>query len=77
MGIKVMGHNWSLFKALIPGKLPIYLGMNVDNILYYSISDDVEELFEQGLQSKIKMDLVGTVSWICGQAYEQYTTRQT
>ena len=52
MEFKVMGHNECVFKVLIPGKLPIYLGMYVDNIVYYSISDDVEEWFEQGLQSK-------------------------
>ena len=71
MGFKAMRQDRCVFKAtLIPGKLPIYLGMYVDNFVYYSISDDVEEWFEQGLQSKIKVDLMGTVSWFCGQAYE-------
>ena len=34
----------------------------------------MEAWFEQGLQSKVKVDFMGTVSWFLGQAYEWFTT---
>ena len=58
----------------IPGKPQIYLGLYVDDLIYYSTSDEVEEWFEQGLQSKVKVDFMGITSWFLGQAYEWFTT---
>ena len=48
--------------------------MYVDDFVYYSTFDEVEEWFKQGLQLEIKVDFMGTVSWFIGQAYEWYTT---
>ena len=42
---------------------PIYLGMFVDDFIYYSKSDKVEEWFEETLGSKLKVDFMGAVSW--------------
>ena len=62
-----MGQDQCVFMATpIPGKPPIYLGLYVDDFVYYSTSDEVEKWFEQGLQSKVKVDFSGTVSWFLG-----------
>ena len=75
MGFEAMGQDQCVSKATpIPGKPPIYLGLYVDDFVYYSTSDEVEAWFEQGLQSKVKVDFLGTVSWFLGQAYEWFTT---
>ena len=58
----------------IPGKPLIYLGLYVENFVYYSTSDEFEEWFEQGLQSKVKIDFMGTVSWFLEQVYEWFIT---
>ena len=43
MGFEAMGQDQCVFKANpIPGKPPIYLGLYVDDFVYYSTSDEVE-----------------------------------
>ena len=51
-------------------KPPIYLGLYVDDFVYYSNSDEVEQWFEKNLQSHIKVDFMGDVQWFLGQRYE-------
>ena len=71
MKFEAMGQDRCVFKCTpFPGKPPIYVGLYVDDFIYYSPSDKVEEWFEQQLQSKVKVDFMGTVSWFLGQAYE-------
>lgn len=66
-----MGQDLCVYKCTpIPGKPPIYLGFYVDDFVFYSKSEEVEEWFEQQLKSKVKVDFMGTVSWFLGQAYE-------
>ena len=75
MGFVAMGQDRCVFMATpIPGKPPIYLGLYVDDFVYYSTSDKVEAWFEQGLQSKVKVAFMGTVSWFLEQAYKWFTT---
>ena len=63
MGFVAMGQDQCVLMATqIPEKPPMYLGLYVDDCFYYSTSDEVEEWFEQGLQSKVKVDFMGTVS---------------
>ena len=47
----------------LKGHPPIYVGLYVDNLVYYSKSDKVEEWFEMSLKSHIKVDFMGDVSW--------------
>ena len=50
IGFEAMGQDRCVFKATpISGKPPIYLGLYVDDFVYYSTSDEVEAWFEQGL----------------------------
>ena len=47
MGFEAMGQDQCVFKATpIPGKPLIYLGLYVDDFVYYSTSGELEEWFE-------------------------------
>ena len=71
IGFESMGQDRCVYKCTpIPGKPPICLGLYVDDFVFYSKSEEVEEWFEQQLKSKVKVDFMGTVSWFLGQAYE-------
>ena len=73
VGFESMGQDRCVYKFTpIPGKPPIHLGLSVDDFIFYSKSEEVEEWFEQQLKSKVKVDFIGTVSWFLGQAYEWY-----
>ena len=55
------------------GQPPIYVGLYVDDFVYYSTSDKVEQWFEQQLKSHVKVDFMGDVSWFLGQRYDWHT----
>ena len=62
-----MPHDLCVFKATpIVGKPPILLGCYVDDFIYYSKDDTVEEWFEQQLSTKLRVDFMGAVSWFFG-----------
>ena len=42
----------------------------MDNFIYYSNLDEVEQWFEKNLQLNIKVDFMGDVQWFLGQQYE-------
>ena len=46
----------------IEGQPPIYVGLYVNNIIYYSKSNKVEEWFEENLKSHVKVDFMGGTS---------------
>ena len=52
------------------GTTPIYVGLYVDDLVYYSKSDKVEEWFENQLKSHVKVDFMGDASWFLGQRYD-------
>ena len=51
---------------LLPNKSPLYLGIYVDDIIYFSADDSVEKEFETRLQSKVNTDFMGKVSHYLG-----------
>ena len=51
---------------LIPGKAKLYLGIYVDDFVYFSKDPEVEKIFEQKLQSKTQTDFMGKVSHFLG-----------
>ena len=56
MGFDSMDHNNCVYKCTpIKGQPPIYVGLYVDNIVFYSNSDKVEEWFENYLKSHLKV----------------------
>ena len=67
MGFKAMPQDNCVLKCTpIPGEPPIYVGIYVDDFIYYSKSDKVEEWFEQNLKSHVKVDFMGGVDWFLG-----------
>ena len=60
----------------LEGQPPIYVGLYVDNLIYYSPSDKVEEWFENGFRSHLKVDFMGDASWFLGQRYEWHKDEQ-
>ena len=65
-----MDQDKCVFKCTpFEGQPPIYVGLYVDDIVYYSSSDKVEEWFETNLRSHIKDDFMGPTSWFLGSRY--------
>lgn len=54
---------------------PIYVGIYVDDFIYYSKLDKVKEWFKQQLKSHVKVDFMGDGSWFLGQHYEWNTDK--
>ena len=71
MRFEAMGQDKYVYKCTpIEGQPPIYVGLYVDDLIYYSPSDAVEEWFENNLKSHLKVDFMGDASWFLGQRYE-------
>ena len=71
MGFESMPQDPCVFKATpFPNEPPILLGMYVDDFVYYSKSDKVEQWFERTLGSKLTVDFMGAVSWFLGCHYD-------
>jgi hypothetical protein len=67
MGLKASDHSPCLFTGvLIPGEPPIYVGIYVDDIIYFSASDNVEKHFEHLLSSLGQVDIMVQVSLFLG-----------
>ena len=54
------------YGTLLPNEPPLYLGLYVDDFVYFSESDNVEKEFEKRFSSKLDMDLNGPVSYFLG-----------
>jgi len=67
MGLQCSPNSPCLFKgSLIPGEPPIYVGIYVDDIIYFSASDSVERSFEASLSTIGTVDFMGQVSLFLG-----------
>ncbi len=67
MGLQSSPNSPCLFVGtLIPGEAPIYVGIYVDDIIYFSKSDLVERQFEQGLSTIGSVEFMGQVSLFLG-----------
>jgi len=63
MGLSSSSTSPCLFMGtLISGEPPIYIGMHVDDIKYFSSSDPVERKFEDLLSTIGSVDFMGQVS---------------
>jgi hypothetical protein len=54
------------YGTVIPGQPPVYVGIYVDDIIYFSPSDEVEQKFEEGLSTIGSVDYMGQVSLFLG-----------
>ena len=50
----------------IAGEPPLYLGLYVDDFIYFSTNRKVEEKFEKSFKAKLDMDLSGDISYFLG-----------
>jgi hypothetical protein len=50
----------------IPDDPPLYVGCYIDDIVYFSESDQVEQWFEAGLSSHLRVGFMGPVSYYLG-----------
>jgi hypothetical protein len=67
MGLKSSSTSPCLFVGtIIEGEPPIYVGIYVDDIIYFSASDKVEHHFEKSLSSIGDVDFMGKVSHFLG-----------
>jgi hypothetical protein len=67
MGLKASSTSPCLFMgSLIDGEPPIYVGIYVDDIIYFSASDAVERKFESLLSTLGSVDFMGQVSLFLG-----------
>jgi hypothetical protein len=74
MGLNMSPHDPCVFYGKLRDDLPpIYLGLYVDEFKYFSLSPEVEALFEQQLSTKCRVDFMGEVSWFLGSKYEWET----
>jgi hypothetical protein len=67
MGLKCSNVSPCLFiGTLVEGEPPFYVGIYVDDIIYFSKSDSVEKKFEEGLSGIGSVDFMGQVSLFLG-----------
>lgn len=67
MGLRSCSNSPCLFVGnLVDGEAPIYVGIYVDNIIYFSPSPEVEAKFESLLSTIGEVDFMGQVSHFLG-----------
>jgi hypothetical protein len=67
MGLRTYSNSPCLFIGhLIPGEPPMYVGIYVDDIIYFSLSDTIEKQFELSLSTIGNVDFMGQVSHFLG-----------
>ena len=65
-GLKPTKHNPCLFVGKPDGKNTLYLGLYIDDICYFSCSDECEKLFESKISEHIEIDFMGPISHFLG-----------
>ena len=74
LGLRPCTHSPCIFHGcLIPGHPPIYIGLYVDDLIYFSESNAVEKVFEKRFGSKIKTTFNGPVDHFLGIAFSLST----
>jgi len=61
--------------TIIPGEPPLYLGLYVDDFVYFSESDKVEQAFEKKFGELTTVDFMGTVSHFLGIRFQYRQTQ--
>jgi hypothetical protein len=74
IGLKPTKHDPCIFHGTtIPGKPPLYLVMYVDDFLYFSLDDEVEQYFQTALSQKLKVEFLGDAEWYLGMKFDWST----
>jgi hypothetical protein len=48
---------------VIPGKPPLYVAVYVDDFIFFSLDDDVEQYFQTALSQKLQVEFLGDAEW--------------
>ena len=71
LGLDPHPHSPCIFKGeIIPGRPPLFLGLYVDDFIYFSTDDEVEKQFQTLLESKTNVDFMGPVSHFLGHKFQ-------
>jgi hypothetical protein len=71
IGLKPTTHDPCIFHGtIIPGKPPLYLALYVDDFVFFSLDDDVEQYFQMALSQKLKVDFMGEAEWFLGMKFD-------
>jgi hypothetical protein len=70
ISLKPTKHDPCIFHGtILPGKPPLYLALYVDNFIFFSLDDDVEQYFQNALSQKLKVDFLGEAEWFLGMKF--------
>ena len=70
LGLNEMGQGKCVFKCQpFADKPPTYIGLFVDDFIYYSKPDEAEQWLESNLKPLAKAGFMGGASWLLGQRY--------
>ena len=71
IGLKPLDNAPCIFKGtIIEGQPPLYLGLYVDDFIYFSESSEVELEFQRQLESKTNVDFMGPVTHFLGHKFQ-------
>ena len=71
IGLHPLQNAPCIFKGtIIPGLPPLYLGLYVDDFVFFSESDEVELQFQKLLESKTNVDFMGPVTHFLGHKFQ-------
>jgi hypothetical protein len=71
VGLKSTKNDPCIFHGtIIPGKPPLYLAIYVDDFLYFSLDDKVEQFFQTALSQKLKVDFLVDAEWYLGMKFD-------
>ena len=73
LGFDLMAQDNCVYKCTpIEGQPSIYVGLYVDDLVYYSKSDKVEEWSKNYLKPHVKVAFMDDASWFLGQCYDSH-----
>jgi len=71
MGLQQCPNAPCLFTGtILPGKPPLFLGLYVDDFIFFSESDEVEQHFQKELQKATQVDFMGNVTHFLGLRFQ-------
>jgi hypothetical protein len=78
IGLHTLPNSKCIFVGTpIPGKPPLYLGLYVDDFVYFSESSEVEKHFEKQFSEKTTVDFMGEATHFLGIKIQQQQTEST
>ena len=78
LGLQKCPNAPCLFKGtIIPNRPPLYLGLYVDDFVFFSEDEMVEKQFEQQLKSKTNVDFMGNVTHFLGLRFQWRQQQQS